>query len=233
MAVNLHQLHNLLEEAKKYSATLVAVSKTKPVDMIKEVYDAGHKIFGENYVQELCEKQTLLPSDIEWHMIGHLQSNKVKYIAPFVKLIHCVDSLSLLEEINKQAKKNNRIINCLLQIYIANEETKFGLSFDECKALLQSEKLQTLNNICITGMMGMATNTSDENQIRKEFKSLFNFFQSFLKFQSHSSNYLSAKTLVKVGELQTLSMGMTSDYRIALDEGSSMIRIGSAIFGNR
>ncbi len=222
MAVNIPNLFSILKEAEKYKAVLVAVSKTKPSHMIQEVYSAGHKTFGENYVQELSEKQKQLPSDIQWHMIGHLQSNKVKYIAPFISLIHCVDSLQLLKEINKQALKNKRIINCLLQIYIAKEETKFGLSFQECEALLQSNELKSLNKICITGMMGMATNTEDKNQIRSEFKQLRIFFET-KKSQPQTFNF----------KPQTLSMGMTSDYKIALEEGSNMIRIGSAIFGNR
>ena len=223
MPVNFKNLQSILKELSAYDASLVAVSKLKPVELIREVYETGHKSFGENYVQELSEKQTQLPNDINWHMIGHLQSNKVKYIAPFVSLIHCVDSLNLLKEINKQAKKNNRIISCLLQIYIAKEETKFGLSFEECEILLQSEELKSLNNICITGFMGMATNTSDESQIRKEFKSLKSFF-----IQTKSS-FLPTDNC----NLQTLSCGMTSDYKIALEEGSNMVRIGSAIFGDR
>ena len=159
--------------------TLIAVTKTHPIEKLMKVYTAGHKVFGENKVQELCDKYEALPKDIEWHLIGHLQSNKVKYIAPFVALIHSVDSIKLLQEINKQASKNNRIINCLLQIYIANEDTKFGLSFSEAQQLMDSAEFKQLQNIKIVGLMGMATNTDDTTQIRKEFKSLKTFFDSF------------------------------------------------------
>ena len=200
------------------SVTLIAVSKTKPVELIKEAYDACQRDFGENYIQELEDKHKQLPTDIRWHAIGHLQSNKVKYIAPFVHLVHAVDSLKLLQEINKQALKNNRVINCLLQIYIAKEETKFGFSFDECESLFQSDELKWLKNIRVVGFMGMATNTDNEVQIRNEFHSLKNFF---LKFSILNS------------EFSILSMGMSSDYKIAVDEGSTMIRIGISIFGER
>ena len=197
---------------------LVAVTKTYPSEMIMEAYSAGHKIFGENKVQELVKKYEELPKDIQWHLIGHLQTNKVKQIAPFVSLIHSVDSLKLLTEINKCAAKENRIIDCLLQIYIAKEETKFGLSFEEAEALLQSEELKHLKNIRITGLMGMATLTDNEAQIRKEFHSLETFCSS-LKSQYPLLN--------------TLSFGMSSDYKIAIEEGSNLIRVGSLIFGNR
>ena len=200
------------------SVTLIAVSKTKPIELIKEVYDAGQRDFGENYIQELEDKHKQLPADIRWHAIGHLQSNKVKYIVPFVHLIHAVDSLKLLQEINKQALKNKRVIDCLLQIYIAQEETKFGFSFDECESLFQSNELKQLQNIRVVGFMGMATNTDNEAQIRSEFKSLNNFYD---KFKTQNSN------------LQIISMGMSSDYKIAIEEGSTMIRIGSSIFGER
>lgn len=199
--------------------TLIAVSKTKPNELIQEAYETGHRDFGENYVQELVDKQSQLPSDIRWHFIGHLQSNKVKYIAPFVHLIHGVDSLKLLEEINKQGKKHNRIINCLLQVYIANEETKFGLSFDECESILTSDLLNKLENIKICGFMAMATNTEDETQIRKEFRSLKEFHTEI--------------TQTTQLELPILSFGMSSDYKIAIEEGSTMVRIGSSIFGER
>lgn len=202
--------------------TLVAVTKTHPAETVMEAYQAGHKIFGENKVQELTDKYELLPKDIEWHLIGHLQTNKVKYIAPFVKLIHSVDSLKLLKEIDKQAKKIGRVIDCLLQIHIAQEETKFGLGMEEVEALLSSPELQLLRNIRITGLMGMATNTDDTEQVRNEFKSLADFFNR-LRNQLQTTNY----------KLQTLSMGMTSDYKIAIEEGSNMIRVGSAIFGTR
>lgn len=198
--------------------TLIAVSKTNPNRAILEAYEAGQRIFGENKVQELLDKYESLPKDIEWHMIGHLQSNKVKYIAPFVKLIHGVDSLKLLQEINKRAEQNNRIIDCLLQIHIAKEETKFGFDEEEVIEAFQSEEFKKMTNIKIVGLMGMATNTTDESQIRKEFKSLKQFFDklSTLNFQ-----------------LSTLSMGMSSDYKIAIEEGSTMVRIGSSIFGSR
>lgn len=198
--------------------TLIAVSKTKPIELIKEAYEAGQRDFGENYIQELEDKYKQLPADIHWHFIGHLQSNKVKYIAPFVYLIHGIDSLKLLQEINKQALKNSRTINCLLQIYIAKEETKFGFSFEECEDLFQSGEIEKLKNIHAVGFMGMASNTNNEPQIRNEFRSLKNFFEKF-KAQ-HSS-------------LNILSMGMSGDYKIAIEEGSTMIRIGSLIFGDR
>lgn len=198
--------------------TLVAVSKTKPIEMLMEAYEAGFKRFGENYVQELTEKQEKMPKDIEWHFIGHLQSNKVRYIAPFVSLIHSVDSFKLLQEINKQAAKNDRIIDCLLQIYIAEEDTKSGMTEEECLEILQSETLKNLGNIRIVGLMGMSTFTDDETQVRKEFRKLKTF---------HSS------LLVSYPYLRTISMGMSGDYEIAIEEGSTMIRVGSKIFGNR
>ena len=198
--------------------TLVAVSKTKPIELIQEAYNAGQRDFGENYIQELEEKHKQLPADIRWHAIGHLQSNKVKYIAPFVYLIHGVDSLKLLQEINKQALKNNRVIDCLLQIHIAKEETKFGFSFDECEGLFQSGEIKKLQNIRVAGFMGLDTNTDNEIQIRNDFCSLNKLFEQF-KIQ-HS-------------EFRILSMGMSSDYKIAIQEGSTMIRIGSSIFGER
>lgn len=200
------------------NVTLIAVTKTHPVEKLMEVYNTGHLIFGENKVQEMCDKYEQLPKDIKWHLIGHLQTNKVKFVAPFVSLIHSVDSLKLLEEINKQALKNNRIIECLLQIYIANEETKFGLSFEEASQLLNSNELKQMNNIKIVGLMGMATNTEDQNQVRDEFHSLNKFFKTL---QTNNN------------EIQLLSMGMSSDYKVAIEEGSNMIRVGSSIFGIR
>lgn len=200
------------------NVTLVAVSKTYPNSALLEAYEAGQRVFGENKVQELTNKYETLPKDIEWHMIGHLQTNKVKYIAPFVSLIHGVDSFKLLKEINKRAAQNERVINCLLQIHIAEEDTKFGFDEKEVVELIQSEAFQDLKNIKIVGLMGMATNTTDESQIRKEFKSLRTLFTK-LNTQ-HSS-------------LNTLSMGMSSDYKIAIEEGSTMIRVGSSIFGQR
>ena len=194
--------------------TLVAVSKTKPKEMLLEAYKAGQRHFGENYVQELVDKETQLPKDIHWHFIGHLQSNKVKYIAPFVYLIHGVDSFSLLKEINKQAQKNNRVIDCLLQLFIAQEETKFGLDFNEAAQLLNSIEFSEMKHISIKGFMAMASNTDNENQIRKEFKSL-------KEFSSQYPNY------------KILSFGMSSDYQLAIEEGSTLIRVGSSIFGER
>ena len=199
--------------------TLVAVSKTKPVEMLMEAYNAGFKRFGENYVQELVEKYEAMPKDIEWHFIGHLQSNKVKYIAPFVSLIHSIDSFKLLQEVNKQAAKNNRVIDCLLQIYIAEEDTKSGMTEEECLEILQSETLKNLPNIRIVGLMGMTTLTDDETQIRKEFGKLKSFQSTVNMTQSEN--------------LSILSMGMSGDYEIAIEEGSNMIRVGSKIFGGR
>jgi hypothetical protein len=198
--------------------TLVAVSKTKPIELINQAYLAGQIDFGENYVQELVDKYHELPKDIRWHFIGHLQTNKVKLIAPFVNLIHGVDSLKLLEEINKQAQKNNRIINCLLQIYIAQEDSKFGLSFDECQELLQSNSYLNLKNISVVGFMAMASNTEDNEQIKKEFLSLKKFHESMVSIQL---------------PLNILSFGMSGDYQLAIECGSNMIRIGSSIFGER
>jgi hypothetical protein len=211
------------KELEGKGTTLVAVSKTKPVEMLMEAYNAGFKRFGENYVQELVDKHEAMPKDIEWHFIGHLQSNKVKYIAPFVSLIHSVDSLKLLQEINKQATKNNRLIDCLLQIYIAEEDTKSGMTEGECLEILKAETLEKLPNVRIVGLMGMTTLTDDEAQIRKEFKKLKDFYQSLTinpKWWPHLS-------------LSALSMGMSGDYAIAMQEGSTMIRVGSKIFGGR
>jgi pyridoxal phosphate enzyme (YggS family) len=210
---------NKIKKSIPSHVTLVAVSKTKPNEAILEAYNAGQRDFGENYVQELVDKHDQLPKDIHWHFIGHLQSNKIKYIAPFVHLIHGVDSFKLLEEINKQAKKHNRVIDCLLQIFIANEETKFGLAFDECQSILTAGEFQRFQNIKIRGFMAMASNTEDEDQIRREFRSLKDFHS---KIQRTTNN-----------ELPTLSFGMSSDYKIAIEEGSTMIRIGSIIFGER
>ena len=197
--------------------TLVAVSKTKPVEDLQEAYEVGIRDFGENKIQEMCDKYEVLPKDIRWHMIGHVQTNKVKYMAPFVHLIHGVDSLKLLKEINKQAEKNNRVIDVLLQQFIADEETKFGLDEAEVRQVMQ-EEIQHLPNVRVVGLMGMATFTDDENKIRNEFKSLkFNF--DFLKNKYES--------------ISILSMGMSSDYQMAIEEGSTMVRIGSSIFGHR
>lgn len=201
---------------------LIAVSKTKPVEAIQEAYDAGQRVFGENKVQELVPKYEALPKDIQWHLIGHLQSNKVKYIAPFVHLIHSIDSFKLLEEVNKQAVKADRTIACLLQLHIAEEETKFGFSEEEVTDLLASAELQKLGNIQIAGLMGMATFTEDLEQIRREFRGLRGLYER-LKASSLPSNVM----------MRHLSMGMSSDYRIAIEEGSTMIRVGTAIFGDR
>lgn len=202
--------------------TLVAVSKTKPIADILSIYQCGQRIFGENKVQELCDKYEELPKDIEWHLIGHLQTNKVKYIAPFVSLIHGVDSFKLLQEINKQALKNNRIIPCLLQIYIAKEETKFGLDANEAEYLLKSKDFTELKNIHIVGLMGMATFTEDKSIISTEFSFLHQLFHKF-------KNEMTLPNC----QMTTLSMGMSNDYEIALTCGSNMIRVGSSIFGSR
>ena len=205
------------------TVTLVAVSKTKPISDLMEAYDAGQRIFGENKIQEMAEKWEAMPKDIEWHMIGHVQTNKVKFMAPFVSLIHGVDSLKLLEEINKQAKKNNRIIDCLLQIYIAEEETKFGLDEKELNEILhfvQNDK-EGMKNIRIVGLMGMATFTDKQDQIKKEF--------TYLKSIFDKTNQL----LTSNSQLLTLSMGMSGDYQLAIECGSTMVRIGSSIFGGR
>ncbi len=204
---------------KKYNAQLVAVSKTKPNSSIETAYTTGQRVFGENKVQELVDKYNTLPKDIKWHMIGHLQRNKVKFIAPFVQLIHAVDSVRLLKEINKQAKNNDRIIDCLLQIHISTEETKFGFSYNELQQLLEENAFEQFQNIRIVGLMGMATNTKNTTQIRKEFAELKAF-----SIKIKTTNNIDTKEI---------SMGMSGDYQIALEEGSTMVRIGSAIFGNR
>lgn len=205
------------------SVTLVAVSKTKPSQAIVDAYETGHRDYGENKVQELTAKAEELPKDIKWHLIGHLQRNKVKYIAPFVYLIHTVDSLRLAKEINKRAKQNERIIKCLIQIYIANEDTKFGLDFNEASELFESEEFQSLENIQVTGLMGMATFTDNKDQIRKEFASLKEYYDQQKEKTAALSNC----------NFEVLSMGMSGDYEIGIEEGSNMIRIGSSIFGAR
>lgn len=216
---NIQAIKNELPE----QVTLVAVSKTKPIEAIVEAYEAGQRVFGENKVQEMVEKQEVLPHDIQWHMIGHLQRNKVKYIAPFVSLIHGVDSFRLLQEIDKQAKRNNRIIPCLLQIYIADEETKFGLNQEELYEIFDGEALKALQNIQIVGLMGMATFTEDIEKIKHEFTYLNDIYNETKK------KYVNLEQL----NLQTLSMGMSNDYPIAIACGSTMVRIGSHIFGTR
>lgn len=214
IAENLYSIKNTLPQ----SVTLVAVSKTKPISDLKEAYDAGQRIFGENKIQEMAEKWEQMPKDIQWHMIGHVQTNKVKFMAPFVSLIHGVDSLKLLEEINKQAQKHNRVINCLLQIYIAEEETKFGLDEKELAKLLASETFQEMKNIRVVGLMGMATFTDNQSQIRKEFTHLKAIFDQLQ---------------IQHPQFEILSMGMSGDYHLAIACGSTMVRIGSSIFGNR
>lgn len=213
---------NKIRQTIPSNVTLVAVSKTKPVSALQEVYDAGQRIFGENKVQEMTEKEALLPKDIQWHLIGHLQTNKVKYIAPFVSIIHSVDSMKLLKEINKEALKNNRTIECLLQFHIAQEETKFGLSIEEASEILQSREFVEMQNVSIVGIMGMASFTDDEEVVRQEFRNLEHYFQilksHFFKFNEH---------------FKEISMGMSGDYRIAIEEGSTMVRVGSSIFGSR
>lgn len=209
---------NQIKAALPPQVTLVAVSKTKPEASILEAYQAGQRLFGENKIQEMVQKYESLPKDIKWHMIGHLQRNKVKYMAHFVDLIHGVDSLQTLVEINRQAEKHHRVIDCLLQAHIAQEETKFGLRFDEIEQLLKSDELQSLKNISIVGLMGMASFTDDLNQIETEFTHLNTFFTK-LKTQNP--------------ELKTISMGMSGDYQLAVKCGSNMVRIGSSIFGER
>ena len=200
---------------------LIAVSKTKPIEIIEEAYQSGHRIYGENKVQELAAKFEVLPKDIEWHMIGHMQSNKVKYIAPFVSLIHGVDSFKLLKVINKEGERNNRKIDCLLQFHIAKEETKFGLDLNEAIEFLKSEEFKNLNHINICGVMGMATYTENNDTIRSEFKELVHIFNQ-LKNTYFSNN-----------EFKEISMGMSGDYKIAIEEGATMVRIGSLLFGAR
>jgi len=200
---------------------IIAVSKTKTEDDIMKAYDVGQKIFGENKVQELVRKYENLPKDIEWHMIGHMQSNKVKYLAPFVSLIHGVDSFKLLKVINKEGEKNNRKIDCLLQFHIAKEETKFGFNLEECIEMLESDEFKELNNIRMVGVMGMATNTKNSTQVKEEFSNLKNIFNHV------HSNFL------KDNHFAIISMGMSNDYPFAIEEGSNMIRVGSSIFGSR
>ena len=214
--------NKILADLKEFDARLVAVSKTKPESQILELYQKGHRVFGENRVQEVVQKAENLPKDIEWHFIGHLQSKKVKYIAPFIHTIHAVDSIKLLKEINKQAQKHNRNINCFLQFKIAQEETKFGLSIEDGRSLLESLNEQTLSNISISGVMGMATFTENKNQVREEFHKLKSIFDQLKK------DFFTDNTAFK-----EISMGMSGDYKIALEEGSTMVRIGSLLFGAR
>lgn len=214
-------IDRILEEVTD-GVKLIAVSKTKPIEAIQEAYDGGYRIFGENKPQELKEKYENLPKDIEWHFIGHLQTNKVKYIAPFVSLIHAVDSFKLLAMIDKEAKKNNRVIDCLLQFHIAQEDSKFGYSKDAAIDLLESEDFKSLSNIRIVGVMGMATNTDDNEQVSNEFANLSNIFE-----------YIKNKFFSNETSFKEISMGMSGDYSIAMTQGSTIIRVGSSIFGAR
>ena len=216
---NLRSIQAVLPE----NVTLVAVSKTKPISDLMEAYEVGQRVFGENKIQEMSEKWEAMPKDIQWHMIGHVQTNKVKYMAPYVSLIHGVDSLKLLQEINKQAAKNNRVIDCLLQVYIAEEESKFGLDEEELSEVLkqvQHDKNE-LNHIRIVGLMGMATFTDNQTQVEKEFSRLKTIFDQYANLNTKNC------------QLNTLSMGMSGDYQLAIECGSTMVRIGSSIFGNR
>ena len=215
---------NLLavRQTLKDKVKLVAVSKYQPLDYVKQAYEAGQRVFGESHALEVRDKAEAMPKDIEWHFIGHLQTNKVKYIAPFISCIESVDSLKLMQEINKQALKNDRVIDCLLQFHVAQEETKSGFTLEECEQVLSSEEFSDLKNIRIVGVMGMATYTEDEKQIRKEFKTLVANF-AYLKMAYFSANQ----------DFKEISMGMTDDYKIAMSEGSTIVRIGSAIFGSR
>lgn len=216
--------HNLLtiKSELPQGVVLVAISKTHPPETIMQAYNAGQRIFGENKVQEMISKYEAMPKDIQWHLVGHLQTNKVKYIAPFVQLIHSVDSHKLLKEIDKGAARNNRVIDCLLQMHIAEEETKFGLSHNELAELLSSDSLKQLRNVRIVGLMGMATFTDNLSQVRREFKGLANIF-----------NKVKEEFFSKDTHFNTLSMGMSGDYQIAIEEGANMIRVGSNIFGVR
>ena len=219
--MSITQNYKHIKDSLPDGCKLIAVSKTHPIEVIQEAYQSGIRVYGENKVQELTAKYEALPKDIEWHLIGHLQRNKVKFIAPFVSLIHSVDSLALLKEIDKEGAKNNRVIPVLLQIHIAEEETKFGLSFDEARDILNSEELNSLNHIIIKGLMGMATNTPDEAEVRLEFKKLKAFFDSLKSISQENVR------------MEELSMGMSGDYKIAAEEGSTMVLIGSDIFGQR
>ena len=220
IAENIQQIVTEISPA----ARLIAVTKTKPVDMLMEAYQAGFKRYGENKVQEMVGKYEQMPKDIEWHLIGHLQSNKVKYMASFVAMIHSVDSLKLLQEINKQAAKNSRVIDCLLQVFIAQEETKFGLSEEELEELLVSEELKSMQNVRIVGLMGMASNTDDEAQVRLEFRGLKQLFD---KLNVRATDFPANV------DFKEISMGMSGDYLLAVEEGSTLVRVGSAIFGSR
>ncbi len=215
---NLNKIRATLPEG----VTLVAVSKTKPVSDLQEAYDAGQRVFGENHALEMRDKHEALPQDIQWHFIGHLQTNKIKYIIPFVTLIHSIDSANLLEAVNKEAKKHDRVVDCLLQFHIAQEETKFGLDLEEARQLLDSEAFKQMENVRICGVMGMATFTDDEAEVRKEFKHLKAIFDTL------KHDYFANQP-----QFKEISMGMSDDYPIAVEEGATMVRVGSKIFGAR
>ena len=215
---NLHQIKATIPEG----VTLVAVSKTKPVSDIQEAYDAGQRVFGENYPQEMRDKHEALPTDIQWHFIGHLQTNKIKYIIPFVTLIHSIDTANLLEAVNKEAKKHDRVVDCLLQFHIALEETKFGLDLEEARQLLDSDAFKQMENVRICGVMGMGTFTDDMEEVRKEFKRLKSIFET-----------LKQEYFANQPQFKEISMGMSEDYPIAIEEGATLIRVGSKIFGPR
>ncbi|MBO4488744.1 MAG: YggS family pyridoxal phosphate-dependent enzyme [Bacteroidales bacterium] len=219
--MNIEKYHQILHQLPE-STRLIAVSKTKPVEDIQMLYDEGQRLFGENKAQEMKAKHEVLPQDIQWHFIGHLQTNKIKYIAPFVTMIHSIDSESLLVEVNKLAEKNHRVIPCLLQFHIAAEETKFGFTLEESRAMLQGPVFPTLHHVQICGVMGMATFTEDMQQVRREFQQLHDIFQS-----------LKEEFFAEDEAFKEISMGMTDDYPIAIEEGSTFIRVGSAIFGER
>jgi PLP dependent protein len=221
MQINKIKYEEIIQELIPKNVSVVAVSKTKTTEAIKQLYELGQRDFGENYVQELVDKQSLLPTDIRWHFIGHLQTNKAKYIAPFIHLIHGVDSFKLLKELNKQALKSQRIIKLLLQVHIAEEETKFGLNAHELNEIINSDELRELKNVEVVGLMGMASFTENKEQVRNEFRYLKNLFDKHAKAQT--ANY----------KMQFLSMGMSGDYKIAIEEGSNLVRIGSLIFGER
>ena len=215
---NLNRIVSTIPEGVR----LIAVSKTKPVEMLQEAYDAGQRLFGENKALEMRDKHAVMPNDVEWHFIGHLQTNKVKYIAPYVSLIHSIDSLTVLEAVDKEARKHERVIDCLLQFHIASEETKFGLDMDEARQLLESDEYRELHHVRICGVMGMATNTGDMDKVRSEFAHLRNIF-SDLKCSYFKDNDF----------FKEISMGMSHDYAIAVEEGATLVRVGSSIFGER
>ncbi len=219
--MSIQQSLNEIKSTLPAHVTLVAVSKTKPISDLMEAYNAGQRIFGENKIQEMVDKYHVMPKDVEWHMIGHVQSNKVKYMAPFVRLIHGVDNFKLLKEINKQAIKYDRVIDCLLQIKIASEDSKFGMTPEEASEIVKSDIFSELKNIKVVGLMGMATFTDDANQVKKEFDYLKNTFENLKQINVH--NY----------QLNTISMGMSGDYQLAIKCGSTMVRVGSSIFGAR